>query len=286
MEYCINEIVVPTDFSDAANNALKIAVAVAQRQGATIHLLHIVQPSAFSSNPEAAAGYFGVETALLKMGRESLEQQQGDIKANHGIEVKTFCDIGTISVATNVYVKLHHIDMIIMGTHGTTGAKELLLGSNAMVLIKETNVPVLTIPPSFHATTFNKILYPLRLVEGVVEKYDYIKPIIAKNKSAVHLLGIEQQDMGPEATAKIKQQIETVKNLILTDSLYLSSEVRVAENIADGILQVAREKEVDLMIINATLDRKWHNFLTGSFAQQIVNYAKIPVLSIKPQLTE
>ena len=65
----------------------------------------------------------------------------------------------------------------------------------------------------------------------------------------------------------------------------ITCEVINCEDIAQKILEIAEKRMDDLMIINATLDKKWYQFFKGNFTQKIVNHSKIPVLSVKPELT-
>ncbi len=80
-----------------------------------------------------------------------------------------------------------------MGTHGNSGVKDYFMGTNTYEVIKQSACPVLSIPASFDEVGFTSILYPVRNVEGVVEKYDYVKPIVEKNDASLHILGVSHE---------------------------------------------------------------------------------------------
>ena len=72
---------------------------------------------------------------------------------------------------------------------------------------------------------------------------------------------------------------------MLHNNEFISYEIQPCSNIAEKVLQVAAQRNDDIIIINATLDAEWYKFFSGSYTQQIVNHSKIPVLSVKPALT-
>ena len=151
-------------------------------------------------------------------------------------------------------------------------------------LLSTASCPVLSIPVSFDETGFNSILYPVRMVEGVIQKYDYIKPIVEKNDAVIHLLGVINTDENVDNEI-VQSYLSEISKLMLHDQQFVSSETIQTNEVANEILQIAHERNDDLIIINATLDKKWYHFFTSCFTQQIINHSRIPVLSVKPELT-
>lgn len=284
MHYEIKNILVPTDFSETANNALRVAVAMAHRHKADLQLIHIIQPQMYVDPVGMHGTFSGIEKTLLNDANDNLQKHKLTIQKVFGLTVHTHAEIGTVAHCISTHVLNNSKDLVVMGTHGSSGWSEFFLGSNAMATIKQCSCPVLTIPPSFAKTTFDAVLYPIRNVEGVVEKYDYIKPIIYRNDASVHLLGVSYQNDEYE-TSTLANKLRAVREVILHNNEYISYETHQCSNIAEKVLEVAHQRKDDIMIINATLDKNWYKFFSGSFTQQIVNHAKIPVLSVKPALT-
>ncbi|MEP7254322.1 MAG: universal stress protein [Ferruginibacter sp.] len=284
MNYQIKNILVPVDFSEAANNALEVALAMANRHKAEIHLLHVVQPQVYADPTGMHGAMPGIDQTLTKDAKENIEKHKAAIQKNSQVVVNTYVEMGNVAICISNYVLNNQKDLVVMGTHGTSGWNEFFLGSNAMATIKECSCPVLTIPPSFKKRTFDSILYPIRNVDGVVEKYDYIKPIVEKNDAKIHLLGVAQLNDKYEVSI-LTTKLKAVREAILHDSEYISYETHQCENIAGKILEVAHTRNDDIMIINATLDKAWYKFFSGSYTRQIVNHSTIPVLSVKPSLT-
>ncbi len=285
MTYEIKNILVATDFSETANNAVRVAVGMAIRQNASIHLLHVVESAYMGITPDGFGVMGSLELPDFNDASDLLLKQMQHISEIHkSLSVKTLLDTGTVSQCVNKYIKEHNIDIVVMGAHGTSGVKEYFVGTNTYEVIKQASCPVLSIPSLFDEVGFNSILYPVRNVEGVVEKYDYVKPIVEKNDSAVHILGvcsvIEMEDV-----FVLSKKVTSVMEIVQHSKSHVTCEVINCEDIAEKILEVAEKRMDDLIIINATLDKKWYQFFKGTFTQKIVNHSKIPVLSVKPELT-
>jgi nucleotide-binding universal stress UspA family protein len=284
MNYQIKNILVPIDFSEPVNNALEVAIAMANRHNADIHLLHVVHPQVYINQTGMHIAIPEVTQTLINAAVENLKKHKAVIQKKYVMVVNTSVEIGTVAICISNYVLNNQKDLVVMGTHGTSGWNEFFLGSNAMATIKECSCPVLTIPPSFKKRTFDSILYPIRNVDGVMEKYDYVKPIIEKNDAKIHLLGVAQLNDEYESGI-LNNKIKAVRDAILHNNEYCSYETHRCANIAAKILEIAHKRNDDIMIINATLDKTWYKFFSGSYTQQILNHSTIPVLSVKPALT-
>lgn len=282
MNYSINKILIPTDFSDSANNALNLALQMAQRQSAEIHLLHIIQLHKLvpptEANPHANFTELVINSAIEQMKRLKVEFEN-----NYNCKVFTTVEFGGISINTNEYVKKNDIDLVIIGTHGTSGWKAFFLGSNAITIVKNVICPILIVPITSSKVDFTSILYPVRNMDGMVEKYDYIRPIIRRNDSYIRLLGIleeSERDMLPQFTERFKE----MENVVLKELSHVISDVHICKNIADKVLEVVDQSKADLLVINANLDDSWSVFFNDTFTQKTVNHAKIPIFCVKPDI--
>jgi len=282
MSYKIKNILVPTDFSEAANNALKVAVAMAKRHHANIHLLHAIQPYLFAGVDEVHGLASFTPLPFVQIANENLEKTKQTILASNNFEVTGHTIVGSVSYSVASLLKIIEFDLIVIGTHGNTGWVEKIIGSNTLSVIKESAIPVLSIPPTFTKITFDSVLYPIRNINGVMEKYDYIKPILEKNNSSIHLLGLKLEG---ENASDIEIKLEKLKETILHDKDFITFQLESATSIPQKIIEVSEKRNDDLMIINATLDKAWYNFFGSSFTQYIISNSKIPVLSVKPELT-
>ena len=141
-----NRILVPTDFSAPSDAALEYARAVAMRFGASLQLLHVVEDPYRAAYPSEVyvPEVEGLRDDLLADGVARLRDclQSSDIRA---LGATTAAVIGTPSGSIVEYAKTHHIDLIVMGTHGRGGVSHLLMGSVAERVVRTAPCPVLTV---------------------------------------------------------------------------------------------------------------------------------------------
>lgn len=282
----IKNILFPTDFSDVANNAMNVAVAMAKRQSAKLHILHVVVPQYMSvigdvSLPIAYDGWDEIE----KLIKENLENLAVSLSNTHSIEIISHTNVGYVTESIEKKSTEIQADIIVMGTHGSSGIRDFFIGSNAYSTIKNVDCPVLTIPAQFTSTEFTHVLFPVRNVEGVDDKYRSITQILKANHSKVELMGLSHfQDL--KTYNLITDKVEELKRTMKADGVEVIYSSEFCENFAVHVLEYAYEVKPDLLVINAIIDADWRRYFMGSYAQKIVNNATCPVLSIKPKVTK
>lgn len=138
--YPYRSVLVPTDGSDRAAEALDRAVALAARSGATLHVLSVVDVGTIG-----AEAYSGTD-ALVSASEETVAEAVAVAEAA-GVETVERVEVGT-SAARGIrsYLADHDVDLVVMGTRGLTGVERYLLGSVAERTVRTSPVPVLTVP--------------------------------------------------------------------------------------------------------------------------------------------
>lgn len=146
-----NQILCPTDFSEPADRALEHAVLGAKRAGATLHLLHVVEPStaAMGLAPAISKEMVEVERAQQDLAQRNLEQRAQNI-ARAGIEVTTHVLSGSPADAIVDYAETGDVDLIVTATNGATGWRRWVFGSVAEVVVRKSPCPVLVVPAPDH----------------------------------------------------------------------------------------------------------------------------------------
>jgi len=142
----ITRILVPTDFSATADAALEYAFVLAERFGASLQLLHVLEDP-FVTDGMAAEAYISeapaLRTAMLHDAQERLRQRAVRDTAGLTIDTEVLFGHGARTIAE--YAAERNVDLIVMGTHGRTGFAHLLLGSIAERLVRTSPCPVLTV---------------------------------------------------------------------------------------------------------------------------------------------
>lgn len=140
-------ILVPTDFSTTADAALEYAFALAERFGASLQLLHVLEDP-FVTDGMAAEAYISeapaLRSAMLQDAQERLRHRAAPREAA-GMHIDTEVLFGHGARTIAEYAAERGIDLIVIGTHGRTGFAHLLLGSVAERLVRTAPCPVLTV---------------------------------------------------------------------------------------------------------------------------------------------
>ncbi len=170
-------ILVPTDFSECANNALRFAAFVAKKTGANLNLLHVLEVPAIGhqGSIESTIDDVPYMMGLLNVTKTKMKKIlslpfMNGIKVVHNIETGRICDHIIRAV------EKHEADLIIMGTHGASGLKEALIGSNAEKIVQNSHIPVLTIKDKIENPKIEKIVF----ATDFSEEAEYIFPEVEK----------------------------------------------------------------------------------------------------------
>lgn len=136
-----DSILVPVDGSDPSDAAVDHARGLASEQDATVHVLHAVE------HPERGALGGRVPASVVEQMRaegERLVAETADRLEDEGVEAETEVVDDSAVHAIPDYVDDHDVDLVVIGTHGRTGVRRVLLGSTAERTIRTVDCPVLT----------------------------------------------------------------------------------------------------------------------------------------------
>ena len=134
----ILKILVPTDFSDPSTAALEYATMLARDRSAEVVIAHFFYTPLEMGETKHSATYDGEIQEASKKLKETIPSDQS-IKFTH-------CMVeGNSSHKIVEFAERKHVDLIVMGTHGRTGLKHLLMGSYAEHVVRNAKCPVLTV---------------------------------------------------------------------------------------------------------------------------------------------
>ncbi len=142
----LKHILVPTDFGKSSDNATAYALALAQKFGAEVCLLHVVQdlalffPEAVFNAPPPAPPVEQFAAAA----RAALQRVASALDAG-GVTVRAEVGVGPPAEVVVRFAREHAVDLVVMGTHGHTGLAHVILGSVAEKVVRRAPCPVLTV---------------------------------------------------------------------------------------------------------------------------------------------
>lgn len=297
----LQKILVTTDFSGQSLPAVRHALVLGKRIGASVTLLHVVEPAPPVSGMEAVvlARTDSEVAGLARTQLEALAQRETKRDGKVTTVVRTGKPFHEISLAAGAGAA----DLVVIATHGHTGIKRVLLGSTAERVVRHAPCPVLTIPtrvlsrrdgktPAFK---LKKILVPNdfstiskhALPYAVLLAGHFGSEVILLNVVEMfpidHLLGREltHQTMVPtmmQAEADLKA---------MAASLNKSTNVRPSVIVRQGtpfaeICHAAKTLGADMIVLTTHGYTGLKHVWLGSTAERVVRHASCPVLAVRP----
>jgi len=195
----MKNILIPTDFSENSWNAIKYALSYLKKTKCKFYLFHVTLHSyAFSDEYSIISTTAIIEQSLLKKAQKQLNDLLVNIKklsANENHEFETLSSYNFFIDSIKDTIKEKNIDLVIMGTKGASGLKEVIIGSNTTDLITQVKCPVLIVPENAVFKVPEKIVFP-------TDYNVYHKPEILKNitdlattfNSTIKILHVAKKD--------------------------------------------------------------------------------------------
>ena len=154
----MNNILVPTDFSDHALKSAECAVRLAQQSNATLYLFHAY--SAFHSGFQSESGNERDERRALEEALEGMESFLATVRTRaNNVTIETICRKGSLTGLIRELAKEISFDLIVMGTEGATGLKYQLVGTNTYDVAESLAIPLLAVPIGAEQFDINTIAF-------------------------------------------------------------------------------------------------------------------------------
>jgi nucleotide-binding universal stress UspA family protein len=304
-------ILVPLDGSRLSEHALPLAVAIAERSRAKLHLALVSTPAV---PPTAmlplSAGvrqlYVSLDVEARKSEKAYLEGVADQLRKQSAASAITSRTLqGPVADALVEYVRQRRSDMVVMTSRGHGGLRRLWLGSVADAVIRRSPVPVLLVPPEENAPprpvleNLSQILVPLdgsALSEAILEPATTLASLAGAELMLVEVIQplaspLEGQRAAPSTfdveltQVRRKEAADYLKDLAeksLKSGVKAGHAAPVGGNVADTILGLAESSTVG-MIALATHGRGGVKRLAiGSVADKVVRTAPRPVLVYRP----
>jgi len=283
----VKNILIPVDFSPTSMKAVDHAVVMAKMNKAAITLIHVSEiTSAYAGANEyistSVVSLVNFEKEFLAKIKKQLQELAGKIIIEGVEKVETISATGRVHKEIVEASKKMKADVIVMGTHGVSGFREFVMGSNAFRVVSDAECPVLSIQHHTKSAGFKNILVPFRNKPHSREKVDYAIALAKMYGAEINVLGIATEDDKAELK-KLSLEAEQIKRIAEKQKVQCTVKVISGVYIADSVLKYAKKVKADLFIAMADMDKvSISEIFMGPFAQQIVNHSSIPVFSIRP----
>ncbi len=277
-----NKFLVPIDFTEQSVTALKQAYVLAQKYGASITLLHVVEDRGSIAKIFSDNQHQELKIAILK----DLE------KLTEGLDKKGNIAMNAMVVRGSVYEKVTEFadstgaTMIVMGTNGDSNIKKRFIGSNALRVVRESKIPVITIKGKKIQNEIRNIVLPLDLSKETKEKLSVSLELSRLFENAVIRVVSVVFTTDEFVVNRLTRQLGQVKALLEKEGVECSAEIvkgtKGEDSLAENILEYADKVDGDIIMIMTQQELDFTKYFVGSSAQEIINQSNIPVFSIRP----
>lgn len=298
----IKRILCPTDFSEASAHAIDQATVLAGWYKARITALHVNNP-AYIGEPG-----LGIEGTVSSASEADLLRAQTSSQfgaaTSAGIDVNVLVDTGPPAACILARAAALPANLIVMGTHGTSGFERFFLGSVTEKVLRKATCPVLTVPPRAQTTAklpFRRLLCAVDFSECSLEALQFAASLAEESEAALTVLHVlewpwdesavpTEQELPFEhvsALAEYRRYLETMAMTRLESVLPPTRATRQpAARIRNGksyvrLLEMAAEEHSDLIVIGMRGRNPIDIAVFGSTANHVVRRATCPVLTLR-----
>lgn len=284
----MKKILVPTDFSTEAGYALEVAALIAKKTGAEIELLNVIDApySAVGVGGEIMPAEISIDQKAIQKMADSIKTKLKNIaddKKYKGIKIKYKVDIDRINNRITEEIVNEKVDLLIMGSKGSSGIDEFLIGSNTEKVVRLAKCPVLVVKHKHIAFDIKNIVFASDFTNlkdmGVVVKK--LQAFAAVFGSKIHFLRINTPTSFDNNRTIMKQMDEFSKKYKLTAT---SKNIYCDIMEEDGIVMFASEHKMDMIAIATHGRRGLAHVLSGSVAEDVVNHSIKPVLTLNMKM--
>jgi len=276
----MRRILLPTDFSENALNAIRYAVQLFKNSSCEFYLLHTYTPAAYNVG-SMSDSYSALE--LQKVTKEnavrSMDEVEESIKAEFKNENHHFHKIVTFNLLVHEIqdlVETKGIDIIVMGTQGATGAQEVFLGTHTMYTIKKVKCPVIAVPSGFGYERPKEILFPTDYKLSKSNPYlSLIREICDLHTARLNLLyAYYGEPLNSE-----QKQVKAYLDVYFKENSHL---FHIAENtdVPGAIEKFQVKNKINLLIMIHNRHNFFENLLFKPVINEIAYHTNIPFLVI------
>ena len=278
----MKKILVPTDFSDIANNALNEAIEIAKKTNAEIILLSVVEEGSTGSiritgelmNKDVQENIY-----FIKLVEKTKAQLADLISQHHEVTIYPEVRMGNPCHSISEIVKEGDVDFIVMGTRGTSGFNELVIGSNTEKVVRHAKCPVLSVHDK-PTDNYSDIIFATSFDDSESELIDLIKSFQSRYNSNIHMVWVNTpNNFERDKLTKIRMHQFIEKNKLSNCSVNVYNDITEE----DGIISFAEEKNADLIAMITHGRTGFAHLIAGSIAEDVVNHTRRPVLTYSIQ---
>ncbi len=276
----MKKILLPTDFSDNAWNAIFTAVKLYAHMECKFYLLHAYEPQALNMLGNKGQKRLGIiYDSLSEYSKQELDKILIYLKENHHNPKHSFEPVSKSDTLEEAIVQLTaetDIDLICMGTKGATGAKQVFMGSNTVKVLKKiSNCTILAVPDDYNFQVLKSLAFPTDFSKKY-EKHQFLPMIelasLWKTKIEVVHVAVEFE-LNEQQLINQKLLKERLAVLDVT-----FSNIDFEGNVEQTLEKFMNDTQVEMMAIIQYHHSFWEKIIGEPVVKKATFHTKVPLL--------
>ncbi|MEW4925592.1 universal stress protein [Algibacter sp. 2305UL17-15] len=276
----MKKIIVPIDFSEHSEYALKTAAKLAKKHKAELLALHMLEMSDIMLS--ASDGLQNQKAIYyFKLAEQKFEDflKKDFLK---GIKITPIVKHFKVFSEVNDVALKNDADLIVMGSHGASGFKEYLVGSNTEKVVRNADIPVLVVKKELLNIHFDVVAFSCDFSEEGIKAYLNARSLFEKIGAKMYLVHVNLPNDRFKSSIEIERSVvnfftKADRNLDKMDDVCYVADYTVEE----GLLNCANKIGADLIAIPTHGRKGLSHFLQGSIGEDVANHSTLPVITFK-----
>ncbi len=277
----MRKVLIPTDFSENAFNALKYACQIFKYERSEFFIVHAYADEVYHQNGSKDRGSFDeLKEAIFRNSEKQLEKIRLAIKLyspNPKHTYKTISAFGSLIDEVNDMVVQENMDIVVMGTRGKTNDRTITFGSNTLQVLKYVHCPVMAIPEGYEYHAPREVLFPTNyMLPYKRRELKLLCEMTGSFRSTIHLLYIDP-------LKNLSHRQEDNKQF-LTDCLQKPNLIFETSDEKDKTIAITKyivHKSIDMLVIVNSRHSYMEEILHRSTIDNIGLHVKIPFLVLQ-----
>lgn len=276
----MKKIIIPVDFSEQSEYALKTAAKLAKKYDAELLVLHMLEMSdimlSASDGLQNQKAAFFLQLAQQKFDNFLKKDYLDDIKITPIIKhFKVFSEVNEVALKNDA-------DLIVMGSHGTSGLAEFFVGSNTERVVRNANIPVLVVKNDVSDVNFDVVAFACDFSEETIKPYLNAVNMFSKTDTKLYLIHVNLPNDRFQSSLEIEKKAvnfftKAERSLDKMKDVHYTSDYTIEE----GVLNAANKIGADLIVVPTHGRKGLAHFFAGSIGEDVANHSTLPVMTFK-----
>ncbi len=277
----MRKVLIPTDFSDNAMNALKYALELFKYDVSAFFIMHAYEDDIYADEDLRSKETIDQVTEIIsnrsKLKLESIIKEIRETSPNPRHTYTIVSSNSMLLEEADKIVDEENIDIVVMGTRGKTNDRRLTFGSHTLQVLKYVQCPVLAIPEDYKGIQPRHILFPTNyLIPYKRRELKFLCELASPFRAVLDMLYISKSD-------KLSLRQENNQNFIKDELCKNEINFKTVsdKSITNAIYTYIKEHNVDMLVMVNTRHSFLENILFQSTIDKVSLYIDIPFLALQ-----